>query len=294
MKLNKQNLVNKLGFTKEEAKFIVDTQEEIPILASDDAFVWGRTLHKQLEVANHYTQFINSQLVAIDAKRDVDYFVFWTKDDIMIPVNNDDNSVTVTEETIKPFKKFKNSDNFKINGTIINSNSMVDYGFTLNHKLTLVTAKEIAMVVGVSAKKQLTKEKSKKCRRYFILMEEAVKRAYTWDIERDANKAEHNELMAVYRQWSINRYGEEPQDYWRIQNMIYDIVFGLTANELKNKLEVKYHECVPNNVTDRHNEAIRYAYNRFAVFLELGLDIQECYDKTVEIFDKRYGGLMRL
>lgn len=290
MKFNKTNLAKKLGFTKEEVDFIMRAQEEIPVLASDDAFVWGRTLHEQLginETSTTYTNFINSQLVAIDAKRNIDYFVFWTKDDVVIPVNSDDNSVIVDEGNSAFFKKYR------VNDTVTQDWFEASH-YKLNHKLTLVTAKEITMVVGVSAKKQLTKEKSKVCRRYFILMEEAVKRAYTWEIERDANKAEHNELMATYRQWYNNRYGEDPEDYWRIQNMIYDIVFGMNAKELKNKLEVKYHENVPDNVTDRHNEAIRYAYNRFTVFLELDFGIQECYDKTVEMFDKRYGGLMRI
>lgn len=293
MKFNKQNLKNKLGFTNEEVDFILKAQREIPILASDDAFVNGRTLYEQLgvsETTTTYTNFIDSQLTNVDAKRNVDYFVFWIKDDAVIPVSSDDNSVVVDDEILRFFKKFKNVEV----GEVVSMSTFRQFGFHLDHKLTITTAKEVAMIVGTTAKKQVIKDKSKMCRRYFILMETGIKRAYTWEIERDANKQEHNEMMATYRQWHLERYGEEPTDYWKIQNHVYDIVFGMTAKELKDKLEVKYHENVPDNVTDRHNEAIRYAYNRFTVFLELGLSIEECYDKTVAMFDKRYGGLMRI
>ena len=291
MKFNKQNLKNKLGFSNEEVNFILKAQQEIPILASDDAFVNGRTLYEQLgisETTTKYTNFINSQLTNVDAKRDVDYFVFWIKDDVAIPVSSDDNSVVVTDVNSCFFKKIAFDDD------VVTQEQFSGAGFHLDHKLTITTAKEVAMIVGTTAKKQAIKDKSKICRRYFILMETGIKRAYTWEIERDANKQEHNELMATYRQWHLERYGEEPTDYWKIQNHVYDIVFGMTAKELKDKLEVKYHENIPDNVTDKHNEAIRYAYNRFTVFLELGLSIEDCYDKTVAMFDKRYGGLMRI
>lgn len=71
MKITKQNLVKKLGLTKEEADFYLEMMELIPI--EEDGKVKGRKLHEVLEVSTPFKKWID-RMIKYGFKEEVDFF----------------------------------------------------------------------------------------------------------------------------------------------------------------------------------------------------------------------------
>ena len=124
--------------------------------------VSARELYEGLKVQQDFTDWIKKQLDNIDAIENIDFTIIWYKSD-------------------DPFKKV-----VEFNGNV---NSMVRKGFETDYVLTIDTAKEICMVVGITPRtNEETRKLSKKYRRYFIECEKKLK-----EVDLKANL-----LLAIY------------------------------------------------------------------------------------------------
>lgn len=75
MKLNKQNLTNRLGYTKVQADWFIKMSTMIPVVEREDGtrYVDGRKLHEVLNVKSRYNDWINNRIKKYGFKEDIDY-----------------------------------------------------------------------------------------------------------------------------------------------------------------------------------------------------------------------------
>lgn len=111
--------------------------------------VSGRELHETLNIQQDFTDWVKKQLGSVGAIENEDFTTVWHD----------------------PFKKVVN-----FNGNV---NSMTRQGYSQDYILTLDTAKEICMVVGVAPRtNEETRKLSKEVRKYFIQCEKVLHNPY--------------------------------------------------------------------------------------------------------------------
>lgn len=247
MKLNKQNLVNKLGYTKVQADWYLKMATLIKV--EDDGTVDGRKLHEVLEVKSRYNDWINNR--------------------------------------IKKYGFIENSDYLAITKVLVTAQGNASEYVT--HKLTTNMAKELSMIEN--------NEIGKEFRKYFIMSEEIAHKAIAWEDKRDDNIKAHEELTATFKREFMDKHnGRQPQGwlYGQLQNDVYWIVFGVDANSMKEVLEIKHYESIPNNVVQQIDEALTWTYNRMQMLIEMGMvdEREERTNKVAEMFDKKFGGII--
>lgn len=251
MKITKQNLVKKLGLTKEEAEFYIEMMELIPI--EEDGKVSGRKLYEVLGVSSNFTTWIK-RMIAYGFTNNVDYTTFWSDS--------------------------KNGNAVECVGS---SQKMSALGYELAYVLSLDMAKHVAMI-------QRT-EIGMKLRTYFILNERIVHAILSWEEERNENKKYCKEMKKYYKNTFMDTYGKEPtpNQYAQLQNSVYIVAFNMTAKELKEKLDIKYNYVVPDWVEEEINKALDFVYQRFAYMIDDGeLDLDVLIQRGAKVFDKRY------
>ena len=136
--------MERLDFTEDEVKVIIKAQSQFPELLtldeSENGFVVSsRKLHEQLGVGRDYTTWIKSRISKYNFVENVDFTTVWSN--------------TITGVAMK---------------YNANSNSMKALGGTIDYFFVLDRAKELCMVEN--------NDNGALCRRYFILMEKAVKK----------------------------------------------------------------------------------------------------------------------
>ena len=243
MKLNKQNLVNKLGYTKTQADWYLKMATLIKV--EDDNTVDARKLHEVLEVSSRYNDWISNRIKKYGFIEDVDY----TK-------------ILVLSKT----------------GQV-----------GIEYKLTVNMAKELSMIEN--------NEVGKEFRKYFIMSEEIAHKVIGWENTRESNVIAHEQLTATFKREYMNVHGNrEPKGwmYGQLQNDVYWIVFGVDANSMKEVLEIKHYESIPNNVVQQIDEALTWTYNRMQILIEMGMidNREERTNKIAEMFDKKFGGII--
>ena len=247
MKLNKQNLVNKLGYTKVQADWYLKMATMIKV--EDDGTVDGRKLHEVLEVKSRYNDWINNRIKKYGFIENVDYKVA--------------NKILVAKQH--------------------GGQNAIEY------KLTVNMAKELSMIEN--------NEVGKEFRKYFIMSEEIAHKVVSWEDKREDNIKAHEELTATFKREFMDKHnGRQPQGwlYGQLQNDVYWIVFGVDANSMKEVLEIKHYESIPNNVVQQIDEALTWTYNRMQMLIEMGMvdEREERTNKVAEMFDKKFGGII--
>ena len=145
-------------------------------------------------------------------------------------------------------------------------------------------AKELCMIEN--------NETGRDFRRYFILNERIVKEVLAWEEERNENKLACKTMKEVFKQMHLEEYSKEPtpKDYANLQNEAYIVTFNMTAKELKDALNIKYHNVVPDWVEEQINKALDFSYERLTYLLEDGvLDGDERIKRASKMFDRKYG-----
>lgn len=248
MKLNKQNLVNKLGYTKVQADWYLKMATLIPV--DEDGTVDGRKLHEVLGSKQQFTNWIKNRIEKYGFVEGIDF---------------------------STFNKFIKREN-----TTLGSK-------TTEYKLTVNMAKELSMIEN--------NEQGKEFRKYFIMSEEIAHKVIGWENTRESNVIAHEELTATFKREYMNVHGNrEPKGwmYGQLQNDVYWIVFGVDANSMKEVLEIKHYESIPNNVVQQIDEALTWTYNRMQMLIEMGMidNREERTNKVAEMFDKKFGGII--
>ena len=129
------------------------------------------------------------------------------------------------------------------------------------------------------------------------MSEEIAHKVVGWEDKREDNIKAHEELTATFKREFMDKHnGRQPQGwlYGQLQNDVYWIVFGVDANSMKEVLEIKHYESIPNNVVQQIDEALTWTYNRMQMLIEMGMvdEREERTNKVAEMFDKKFGGII--
>lgn len=215
----------KLGVSQSR-KVINENMELVKIIANEQGqqTVTGRELYRALKVKQEFTHWIKKQLGMVGAIEGEDYNVVWYKDDDAF------------------------QDVVEFNGNV---KSMNRQGFLQDYTLTLDTAKEICMTVGVASRtNEETRQLSKQVRKYFIKCEEIAKeKLFQQRLDQELQKVKREEVIkfpltfypATLKQMLSEL--EAPQDYTDalLPEEIVPISvvakdYGMTAQQLNKKL----------------------------------------------------------
>ena len=206
-KFNKRFLSEVCGFNEEETRITMEAQNKFPEFLVEEGkgfCVDGRTLWKELEVKQDFSDWIKKQIENSESMEDIDFTSF-------------------------PFKR-EDENGWK---------TSIEYSLTVN------IAKEIAMFSGVNnrASKEL-KANSKLIRKYFILMEKAIKGIQKHQLIREPEKENYNKMKAEIIKDFESKHSdttEMDRKYLMIResNMINTKLIGYTAGQVRERLGYK-------------------------------------------------------
>ena len=162
---------------------------------------------------------------------------------------------------------------------------------TTEYKLTVNMAKELSMIEN--------NEQGREFRKYFIMAEEIANKVLSWKLERAENIVVYKEMKETFIREYYSLYGKKPHSkmFAQLQNDIYWIVFGVqNARGIKDVLEIKGYESIPDNVIEQIEQALTYVYRATIFFIEMGKVIQreERCNEIAKMFDKKFGGHINL
>lgn len=245
-KFTRRQLVEHSGFTSEETQIILDYQKELPILLEDnDVWINAKDLWKQLCVKDKYTDWIKTQIKIFELIENVSYIATSVQTEI---ANN--GSRTITEYHIK-----------------------------------IETAKSIAIVIGYRGGNTSSelKRKSRLAHKYFILMEEAVKRNLTWELIRNPLREGYKVMQKAFDEYILRmvQRNADKWDYCIEADALNVIATGFKAQKIRNYIGCK------DNVT---RDSLTTTYNEYLLKLQelnviyLGMNMNR-YKMLKESFD---------
>ena len=263
-RFTKRQLLDQCGFTAEEAQMILDYQKKLPILVENDNMnefcINARDLHKELKVKTQFSKWIKSNLKTGDAIENTDYKIGLFK-----------GNISVSFEEYGSFTPQKLS----------------SLGISTEYFLTIEMSKEIAMYTGTAlhASNEL-KATSKMVRRYFILMEKAVKKNIEWELIRHPLREGYKAMQKALNGY-MNRMIQKDADDWdyRIEADALNIIAtGFPAKEIRLFVGCK-DNVTRDSLTATYNEYLMKLQEWNILFLGMNLNRYERYLKLKESFD---------
>ena len=231
-----------------DIEIILDYQKKLPILQEDnEKWINTRQLHNELGVSKAYSTWIKSMIEQLDLEQDEDFNI----------------------------NLVKTNDSFKGNVNDLNKNQLSRYGILEDYIMKVETAKEIAMISGVSnrANKEL-KENSKLARKYFILIEKAFKERIQWNSERADTIEMCKELKRpVYKMRDeLEKYLPfwfKGNAYSFEFNLLNTIIIGKSATKYRIEKGLKINYPI-RNTFDKHTLDIVHKLEQYdAILLEI-------------------------
>ena len=261
-KFTKKQLLDQCGFSAEEAKIIMDYQKKLPILVENEEglTVCARDLFEQLngkDTKTKFTDWAKNNIVNQDYSASKDYEEFYEKDGVRFETNG---------ETVQKLSSM---------------------GVRKNYLLTVDFAKEIAMYCGSSshASKKL-KENSKLARKYFILMEKAVKRNMDWELIRNPLKEGYKKMQSALNEHLL-RVDDRIADHWDYSfeaDALNIITTGFRAQEIRNYLGCR-DNATRDSLTSTYNEYLLKLQELNIVYLGMDMDRYDRYKMLKQSFD---------
>jgi phage anti-repressor protein len=249
----RKQLQEQLGFDAEETKIILEYQKKLPILLQDNN-VWidVKDLWKQLGVKSEYSNWIKQQIKDLLLLESKDYFT------------------TRLQSQIGNTKGFKD---------------------VLQYNVKVTTAKEIAMISGTKGgrtSKELI-ENSKLARKYFICIEDAVRKNFEWLEIRNPEKEGYKKLCSALNDYMINLTGHEAIDWdYRFEaNALNVICTGFEAQEIRNYLGC-IDKITRDSLTKQYNEYLYKLQEMDIVYLGMGLNRYQRYEILNKTFNILY------
>ena len=258
MQFTRKELEKQLGFTNEQRKLIMSFQRDLPILTEDgDGFcVDARVLHSELGVGRDFSTWIKSR---------IDKYGFEEKNDyiktLSYPKNID----------VAKFGDVKN----------MNKNQLSRHGISIEYKLTLDMAKELCMVEN--------NEKGTLARRYFILMEKALKNMIEWRQVRTPEKFLYKEMCSELDKYFQRNFNKRPNsyDYSNEANALNLICLGARAKDI-----LAYMEAQDNQTRDyllkEYNEYLCKIQELNIMYLKMNLQKEQRYNLLQQGFKVMY------
>lgn len=250
-KFTKRQLLDQCGFEAKEAQIILDYQKKLPVLVENEGInefcINARDLWKQLgEPQGKFADWVKRKLVSKKTKGGV--LIFFEKKDY----------ITVSQKC-----EIANTKGFK---------SINEY------LLTVECAKNLSMMentdVGALA------------RRYFILMEKAVKKNVEWELIRYPLREGYKKMQEALNLY-MNRMIQKDADDWDYKieaNALNIIATGFSAQEIRLFVGCK-DNITRDSLTTTYNEYLMKLQEWNILCLGINMNRYERYLKLKEFFD---------
>lgn len=253
LKFTKKEL-SRLGCNDEEIMLVMKYQKLLPI-PDNDFEMNARTLHEYLGVGKKVTTWVLGRIEKYGFKENTDYKMVYKNDT-------------------------PNSGN--IDFTSFSQIELTRMGVRKEYYLTVNMCKELCTIEN--------NELGKLARRYFILMEDLIKRNDKWWSTRNPQRANYKPMCeavseAIHK--SSGRYGDD-SDFSREANILNRIATGCSALEIKLYLGVGINELTRDNLTSDYNEKIAFLQEQNILLLGIGLPIIQRVNMLITFFDVKY------
>lgn len=249
-KFTRRQLLDQCGFTTEETQIILDYQKELPILLEDNKegySVNARRLWEQLgKPQGKFADWVKRKIIT---KK--------TKNGTLIFIENKDYS-TISQKceiaNTKGFKEYK------------------------DYFLTIDCAKNISMMENTDF--------GALCRRYFILMEEAVKRNLTWELIRNPLREGYKAMQKALDEYMLRmvQRNADKWDYCIEADALNIIATGFKAQEIRNYIGCK-DNVTRDSLTTTYNEYLLKLQELNVIYLGMNMNRYERYKMLKESFD---------
>ena len=241
--------MDQCGFTSDETKVILEYQKRLPVLLEDNnTLINARDLWKQLLVKKKYSDWIKNQINTFELVENESYFTSSLQREIA-------------------------------------NNATID---VVEYHIKVETAKSIALVAGYkggNVSPEL-KENSRLAHKYFILMEEAVKRNYNWELIRNPLREGYKKMQEALNSY-MNRAIQKDADEWDYKieaNALNIIATGFSAQEIRLFVGCK-DNVTRDSLTSTYNEYLMKLQEWNILCLGMNMNRYERYLKLKEFFD---------
>ena len=244
-KFTKKELMERLDFAEDEAKLIVKAQAQFPELLtldeSEEFVIDARNLWRQLGEPNgRFNDWIKRKVIEKTLGKDEDkIFMFTENKDYEVYVNENGNNVRKNA-----YLEYQGIE-------VLDGKRLSQLGCSIEYKLSIECGKMVAMMENTHA--------GTLCRRYFILMEKAVKKMSDWLLIRNPQKQGYKDMSKAVRYNYMQLHnGEEPNQFIYINNadMVNLALLGHKSKAMKELLEVQYDDALRDHVTLEVNKAL--------------------------------------
>lgn len=248
-KFTRRQLVEQCGFTSEETQIILDYQKELPILLEDnDTWINSKDLWRQLCVKDKYSDWIKTQIKTFELVEDISYITTSVQTEI---ANNGRKSIT-------------------------------------EYYIKIETAKSIAIIIGYKGGNVSSelKRKSRLAHKYFILMEEAVKRNLTWELIRNPLREGYKAMQKALDEYMLRmiQRNADKWDYCIEADALNIIATGFKAQEIRNYVGCK-DNVTRDSLTTTYNEYLLKLQELNVIYLGMAMNRYERYKMLKESFD---------
>lgn len=239
-------------------------QNKLPILVENDNVdgfcINARDLHKELKVKSQFSKWIKSNLDSGDAIEDSDYIIKLYK-----------KNESVSFEDYAKFSPQK----------------MSALGISKEYFLTIEMAKEISMYTGTAlhASDEL-KKISKLVRKYFVLMEKAVKKNVEWELIRYPLKQGYKAMQKAMDEYMLRMVQRNADDWdYRIEaDALNVIATGFRAQEIRNYVGCK-DNITRDSLTSTYNEYLLKLQELNIIYLGMNMNRYDRYKMLKQSFD---------
>lgn len=252
-KFTKKEL-SRLGCADEEISLVMKYQKLLPI-PDGDFEMNARTLHGFLGVGKKVTTWIQGRIEKYGFKADVDFRMRYESD-------------------------APNSGN--VDYTCFSQNQLARMGVRKEYYLTVNMCKELCTIEN--------NELGRLARRYFILMEDLIKRNDDWWKVRKPQRLNYKPMCKAVSEAvrkSTGNYGDD-SDFSREANILNRIATGCSALEIKLYLGVGINELTRDNLTNDYNDKIAFLQEQNILLLGMGLPIIQRVNMLISFFDIKY------
>lgn len=250
-RFNKRQLLDQCGFTIEESQIILDYQKKLPILVENDKVegfcVDARDLWIQLDKPHgKFADWIKRKVIA---KK--------TKGGTLLFSENKDYS------TISQKCEIANTGGFK---------QHKEYLFTIE------CAKNVSMMENT--------DNGALCRKYFILMEKAVKKNTEWELIRYPLKQGYKAMQKSLDEYMVRMVQRNADDWdYRIEaDALNVIATGFKAQEIRSYVGCK-DNITRDSLTTTYNEYLLKLQELNIVYLGMNMNRYDRYKMLKQSFD---------
>lgn len=251
-KFTKRQLLDQCGFSVDETKTILEYQKKLPILvendnSTDDFPVNARDLWKQLgEPQGKFADWIKRK---ITKKK--------TKEKKLLFLENKD-YLTISQKC-----------------EIANTGGFKEY---LDYMLSIDCAKNVSMMENTY--------NGALCRRYFILMENAVKKNTEWELIRHPLRQGYKQMQKALDDYTMRMIQRNADDWdYKLEAYALNIIAtGFKAQSIKNYVGCQDSKT-RDSLTTTYNEYLMKLQEWNILFLSTNMNRYERYEKLKEFFD---------